>query len=112
MTTVGEILKEHSERFDAYDLQPEPACMDVGQGVEVSDDQPETALRETDLGTPVFVILGGRACSNKAWFRDRVYDPKSCIYLNADDFMCRLPEYQGWNAPALIEEATYLVEKS
>ena len=55
---------------------------------------------------PLFTILGGRGGSGKGWFKGQVYDPGKNIVLDSDEIKGMLPEYEGWNAAALHEEAS------
>ena len=59
---------------------------------------------------PVLHILGGRGGSGKGWFTGPhgTVDKSKALYLNSDDVKERLPEYQGWNAPLLHEESSYV----
>ena len=57
---------------------------------------------------PVLHLMGGRGGSGKSWYtrKDGTIDPSTAIYINNDDFKSALPEYQGWNAALLHEEAS------
>lgn len=60
---------------------------------------------------PTFHILGGRGGSGKSWFSkspDSPFDTAKTMYINNDDFKESLPEYQGWNAALVHEEASDL----
>lgn len=57
---------------------------------------------------PVFMALGGRGGSGKNWFKNKMYDPKKFIVINADDVKEQLPEYEGWNAAQVHEESSEL----
>jgi predicted ABC-type ATPase len=59
---------------------------------------------------PIFTMLGGRGGSGKSWFKGNVYDPKKVILLDGDAIKAMLPEYAGWNAHQLHEEASSILE--
>jgi predicted ABC-type ATPase len=57
---------------------------------------------------PTLYILGGRGGSGKSWFSkspDSPFDVGKTMYINNDDFKETLPEYEGWNAALVHEEA-------
>ena len=111
--TIGEILKEKPDAFDAYDMQVEwPRLSLADQKARAENERQIAETIRRSGAIPTFTILGGRACSGKEWFRGRVYNPDKSVVLDADDFMAKLPEYEGWNAPALIAEATDIVESA
>src|SRR5262245_9446168 len=57
--------------------------------------------------TPTLSIFGGRGGSGKGWFTSSgLVDRSKAIYINSDDMKEALPEYAGWNAAVLHEEAT------
>jgi predicted ABC-type ATPase len=60
---------------------------------------------------PTFTILGGRGGSGKSWFKNKVYDPDKAIVIDSDEIKKMLPEYKGWNAAQLHEEATGIFDK-
>jgi predicted ABC-type ATPase len=68
------------------------------------------AATPKDNARPVASLMGGRGGSGKSWFTSSgLVDSKSAIYLNSDDFKEALPEYQGWNAALLHEEASHIL---
>lgn len=60
---------------------------------------------------PVFTILGGRGGSGKGWFKGQVYDEGKNVVLDSDEIKGMLPEYEGWNAASLHEEASDIFDK-
>lgn len=64
---------------------------------------------------PVFAILGGRAGAGKSWFtksQDSPLHGGKFLYINNDDFKEALPEYEGWNAGQLHEEASDIASRA
>jgi predicted ABC-type ATPase len=63
---------------------------------------------------PVAHLLGGSGGSGKSWFSGPkgTVDRSKAIYLNGDDLKEQLPEYQGWNAALLHEEASELAKRA
>jgi len=61
---------------------------------------------------PTLYILGGRGGSGKGWFTSKngTIDPSKAVYINNDDVKEALPEYKGWNAAHLHEEASEIGE--
>jgi hypothetical protein len=60
---------------------------------------------------PSFTMIGGRGGSGKSWFtKTGVVDPNVFV-LDNDAIKQQLPEYQGWNAALLHEEASDLFDK-
>jgi hypothetical protein len=61
---------------------------------------------------PVLHILGGRGGSGKGWFtgKNGTIDPKTAVYINNDDVKEELPEYKGYNAGHVHEEASDIAE--
>lgn len=61
---------------------------------------------------PVLHILGGRGGSGKGWFtgKNGTIDPKTAVYINNDDVKEALPEYKGYNAGHVHEEASHIAE--
>jgi predicted ABC-type ATPase len=58
---------------------------------------------------PVLYILGGRGGSGKSWFTKKgPLKGVKALYMNNDDIKEMLPEYAGWNAGQLHEEASEL----
>jgi len=59
---------------------------------------------------PTFTILGGRGGSGKTWLTGEhgPADASRSIVINNDDIKEMLPEYEGWNAALVHEEATHL----
>ena len=61
---------------------------------------------------PSVVFAGGRGGSGKSWFwgKEGPVKKDNYIYINSDDIKEMLPEYEGWNAGLLHEEASDIVE--
>ncbi len=63
---------------------------------------------------PTLYILGGRGGSGKGWFTGKdgtlADAAKKSVYINNDDVKEALPEYRGWNAGHLHEEASHIAE--
>lgn len=61
---------------------------------------------------PTLYILGGRGGSGKGWFtgKNGTVDASKAAYINNDDVKESLPEYKGWNASLLHEEASHVGE--
>jgi predicted ABC-type ATPase len=59
---------------------------------------------------PVFTILGGRGGSGKSWFtgKDGPVRGDKSVVLDNDHIKSRLPEYEGWNAALVHEEAAHI----
>jgi HK97 family phage portal protein len=57
---------------------------------------------------PTFTMLGGRGGSGKSWLsgKDGPVDRSKTLVLDNDEIKSKLPEYQGWNAGQLHEEAS------
>jgi predicted ABC-type ATPase len=60
---------------------------------------------------PVFTMLGGRGGSGKSWFSKTGVVPKGHLILDNDAIKAKLPEYQGWNAALLHEEASHIFDR-
>lgn len=76
----------------------------------LSPDKLRTALPPSGK-QPKFIILGGRGGSGKSWFKDNIYDPGTCVVLDADEIKSKLPEYKGWNANQVHEESSDILEQ-
>lgn len=63
---------------------------------------------------PLVVFLGGRSGAGKSWLTNPAgpVDPSHSIVLNSDHIKEMLPEYQGWNAASMHEEATALLAQA
>jgi predicted ABC-type ATPase len=61
---------------------------------------------------PTLYVLGGRGGSGKGWFTrpGGSVDISKAVYINNDDVKESLPEYRGWNAGHLHEEASEIGE--
>ena len=62
---------------------------------------------------PTLYILGGRGGSGKGWFTKKgslagIKD--KAVYVNNDDVKERMPEWRGWNAGQVHEEASHIGE--
>jgi len=59
---------------------------------------------------PVLHLLGGAGGSGKSWYTgpNGTIDKSKALYLNSDDIKAMLPEYKGWNAALLHEEASHV----
>ena len=62
---------------------------------------------------PSAVLAGGRGGSGKSWLwsKDGPVKKDNYIYINSDDIKEMLPEYEGWNAGLLHEEASDIVHR-
>ena len=81
------------------------------------------AARPAEGEKPTMTILGGRGGSGKSYLTSKEgpvngegVDTKTnmvgnALYLNSDDIKESLPEYQGWNAALLHEEASDIFNK-
>ena len=60
---------------------------------------------------PTLTVLGGRGGSGKSWLtgKDGPIDTSKSMVIDSDVIKAKLPEYQGWNAAQLHEEATDIV---
>ncbi len=60
----------------------------------------------------VLTILGGRGGSGKGWFTKPggIIDTDKTLVIDSDKIKEALPEYQGWNAAHLHEEASHIVK--
>ena len=60
---------------------------------------------------PLLTILGGRGGSGKGWLtsKDGPIDTTKSMVIDSDEIKGKLPEYKGWNAAQLHEEATDIV---
>ena len=60
---------------------------------------------------PTLTILGGRGGSGKGWLtsKDGPIDTTKAMVIDSDEVKGKLPEYKGWNAAQLHEEATDIV---
>jgi len=60
---------------------------------------------------PTLTILGGRGGSGKGWLtsKDGPIDSTKSMVIDSDEIKGKLPEYKGWNAAQLHEEATDIV---
>jgi predicted ABC-type ATPase len=60
---------------------------------------------------PMLTILGGRGGSGKGWLtsKDGPIDATKSMVIDSDEIKGKLPEYKGWNAAQLHEEATDIV---
>jgi predicted ABC-type ATPase len=123
--STADAIQKDPLAFDAYDFRPDrsaDAAMDSRPGSVVastertleippSERRRDEAEGQTGLGTrPTFTILGGRASSGKAWFKGRVFNADAAIVLDCDEIMASLPDYEGWNAPTVRNEAADLLE--
>lgn len=63
---------------------------------------------------PTAIFLGGRGGSGKSWLtgKDGPVDASKAIMLNSDTFKEMLPEYQGWNAALMHDEATDIFNRA
>lgn len=61
---------------------------------------------------PTFTILGGRGGSGKSQLAGVVYDPAKAIVMDSDNIKRMLPEYQGWNAGQVHEEAGDIMDRA
>jgi predicted ABC-type ATPase len=63
---------------------------------------------------PTFTMLGGRGGSGKSWFSNKAkggfVDKDKAIFLDNDHIKSLLPEYDGWNAAKVHEEASDLFD--
>jgi len=61
--------------------------------------------------SPVLTILGGRGGSGKGWLtrKDGPIDSSKSMVIDNDEVKGKLPEYSGWNAAQLHEEASDIV---
>ena len=63
---------------------------------------------------PTFTVLGGRAGSGKSWVTrpgEGPVDAGRAIVVDNDEIKAMLPEYKGWNAGLVHEEASHLAER-
>lgn len=61
---------------------------------------------------PLLTILGGRGGSGKGWLTSgetAPIDARKSMVLDSDEIKGKLPEYKGWNAAQLHEEASDIV---
>lgn len=60
---------------------------------------------------PTLTILGGRGGSGKSWLtgKDGPIDTSNSMVIDNDEVKSKLPEYEGWNAAQLHEEASDIV---
>jgi predicted ABC-type ATPase len=60
--------------------------------------------------SPTYTMLGGRAGSGKSWLSssDGPVDASKSFVLDNDRIKGMLPEYQGWNAGQVHEEASHI----
>jgi len=63
---------------------------------------------------PTLYILGGRGGSGKGWYTDKrrggtIANVKA-VYINSDDVKEKMPEWKGWNAGVVHEEASDIGE--
>jgi predicted ABC-type ATPase len=60
---------------------------------------------------PTLTILGGRGGSGKSWLtsKDGPIDTSRAMVIDNDEVKSKLPEYEGWNAAQLHEEASDIV---
>jgi predicted ABC-type ATPase len=64
---------------------------------------------------PTLYIVGGRGGAGKSWFSkspDSPFDVSKTMYINNDDFKESLPEYAGWNAGSVHEEAGDIADRA
>lgn len=61
---------------------------------------------------PKFVMLGGRGGSGKSWFTEEHGIGADALKLDNDEIKGMLPEYEGWNAALVHEEASYLFDRA
>lgn len=61
---------------------------------------------------PRFTMLGGRGGSGKASLEGRVFDPKTNIVLDPDKIKLGLPEFRGWNAAQVHQEASFIFARA
>lgn len=62
---------------------------------------------------PTLTMLGGRGGSGKSWLSgpEGPVNPDKSILVDSDHIKSLLPEYQGWNAALLHEEASDILDK-
>lgn len=63
---------------------------------------------------PTFTILGGRAGSGKSWLmrgEEAPVDTKTALVIDNDEIKAMIPEYEGWNAALVHEEASDIAER-
>ena len=62
---------------------------------------------------PTLYILGGRGGSGKGWFTGKkgTLAGVKAVYINNDDVKAELPEFKGFNAGPLHEEASDIADK-
>ena len=60
---------------------------------------------------PLLTILGGRGGSGKSWLssKDGPINSSTSMVIDNDEVKSKLPEYEGWNAAQLHEEASDIV---
>lgn len=65
-------------------------------------------------GKPVLSVIGGRGGSGKSFITGKggPVDSAKSILLDSDKFKAALPEYKGWNAAMLHEEADTLLKQA
>lgn len=66
------------------------------------------AARPAPGESPTFTILGGRGGSGKSWFTQNGVVANKPIVFDNDKIKSMLPEYQGWNAALVHEEASHI----
>jgi uncharacterized protein len=72
------------------------------------------AARPAPGTSPTFVVISGRAGSGKSWLTRPgagPIDAERTLVIDNDSVKAMLPEYEGWNAGAVHEEASYIAEK-
>lgn len=63
--------------------------------------------------SPLMTMLGGRGGSGKSWLSDKgPVNARTAILLDSDKIKSMLPEYKGWNAAHLHEEATHILGRA
>lgn len=62
---------------------------------------------------PVFTMIGGRAGSGKSFVTREggPVDASKNLVIDNDEIKKQLPEYEGWNAAMVHEEASFIVER-
>jgi predicted ABC-type ATPase len=64
-----------------------------------------------DGAAPVLTVLGGRGGSGKGQLKGLAYDPDKAVVIDPDKIKKLLPEYEGWNAAQVHEEASDIMDE-